>query len=375
MRYFLIKMLSCWLAIPLSLSHFVHGDDNVPKVDFLELNVSLDSGKFKPIWERLLQSLEFGDLSEGRMVLSEFPSTQTELFSLETPKPPSPPRSLLVCDFSNDFVEMRFRKDWYKTKHKISKSEEKIDGRVGKYLEDRLANSAKIAPSSIPDLKKVSLFQLEQNEELELLSKNVFKLDFSGTYTPPKGTYITSSRRHSGTWPCEIDIRLIGWCRLGQIALPTTSDEWLRILKTFEHYSIEMVDDGKARLVCVERNSELAPEKCWLFDVELDPKRNVKLRSVTTYIAFRDAGQSIFCRAKPEFTSRFFYEKGFVRAVITNDVTRGVGHRFDFELETRNLPEENHFQVLGLGSNANIVFDPSIESALKKSIQSGIESE
>jgi hypothetical protein len=84
--------------------------------------------------------------------------------------------------------------------------------------------------------------------------------------------------------------------------------------------------------------------------------------------------KACLCRAKPEFTSRFQYENDRLDVIVTNDVSRGVGHRFDFEVETRNLPDEDHFRVLGLGSNSSIVFDPAMESALKNSIQLGIDS-
>jgi len=82
MRYMLSKMLVGWLATLLLLSHSVLGGDEVEKVDFWEVNATLDSKRFKPVWDSLLLGLEFEDLNAGRIVVSEFPSTQMDLFSI-----------------------------------------------------------------------------------------------------------------------------------------------------------------------------------------------------------------------------------------------------------------------------------------------------
>lgn len=82
MRYMLSKMLVGWLAKLLLLSHSILGVDEVEKVEFWEVNATLDSKRFKPVWDSLLQGLEFEDLNAGRIVVSEFPSTQMDLFSI-----------------------------------------------------------------------------------------------------------------------------------------------------------------------------------------------------------------------------------------------------------------------------------------------------
>ena len=75
-------MLMGWLATPLELPHSVLEGDKVQKVDFWEVNATLDSKRFKPVWDSLLLGLEFEDLNAGRIVVSEFPSTQMDLFSI-----------------------------------------------------------------------------------------------------------------------------------------------------------------------------------------------------------------------------------------------------------------------------------------------------
>ena len=346
------------------------GQEGTRKVDFLEINDTLDSKRFDPIWKRLLEQLVQEDLSEGRMVASEFPVAQIEIFAQERISSDTPPSSLLVCDFSNDFVELRYRKDWYKPS--LPKTSSKESGSAGKALvpfNAKLANEAKVMPSSVPLLKTIPLFQLEKADNYTLLSKNIYRLDMSARYTTGQGTYVKLPMRNDGTWPCQFDKRLLGWCRLGQILLPTTSEDWVRILKTFEAYSIHMAEADQFRLTCVERDSKRVAKKYWLFDVELHQNEGVRPRAITAYAVYSEENQILRCKTVPEFMSRFFYSGDSLKTVVFVDSQKATGRRFDLEVVAGDFPNEEHFDVLTLSGVEAIRFDPSINQVLRDSIE------
>lgn len=299
---------------------------------------SYDKAEFSRVWTKLTKEAKRVETLSGRIWLREYSILHWDDIAVqEEPVVSLTPERAFLCDFASDFVEMRTRQDWYDVVDtKIDfVSTFRLDDRM--FLDLRIPDSLKVQERRIRTIDRETRF-LKTHIRVQLPEKMV------------------------RTWPTILDYRLAGWTSAGQWMIPTDMDQWLRILDSYEPFSVATDDMGDT---VVTRYNKKAGTKC-IWQMTFDSK-SWSLKSVFQYQVVNQLEDgTLVCVKGPLFRSVIFSKpKTNRKCVVLGSESNLLMQRLDFMVEEDDFLADELFEPESLTeAPLPITYSPELEAII-----------
>ncbi len=346
LRFVFASMLLFTTAASLALSQ----DDSSEAVagkakEAFGVNGSYAKAEFSKVWAKLTNEARRVKTLSGRVWIREYSAPLWDDVAVKKePIVSFPPERAFLCDFASDFVEMRTRQDWYDV------SDTKID-----FLANFTFDNRMFLDLSIPDSLRLRERRIRSSDrEVRFLKTHI---------------RIQVPERLPRSWPTILDYRLAGWTSAAQWMGPTNMEQWLRVLDSYEPFSVATDDFGDT---VVTQYNKSAGTKC-IWQMAFDSK-SWALKSVFQYrVVNQLADGTLVCVKGPLFRSVIFSEpKSKRKCVVLGSEASSLIQRLDFVVEEDDFLGDDLFEPESLSpATVPITYSPELEAIIAAELGKG----